>query len=198
MIFISFYTKGSYKEVANSHLIPTLEQWNLKYIVKEIDNLGNWSKNTGYKSQFILEMLEELKEDICWIDVDAKIFKYPELLFNIPQDYDLAYHNMDRFLQWGITGPHRYELASGTIMFRYNEKNIKLLKLWRKNVLENINTQEQLILQRIMTSPHDYKVFNLSVEYCAILLQDNTIPNYVKDPVILHFQASRRFRREQQ
>ena len=195
MIVIAYYTSGNYKKVAESHLIPSLKWWKLKYDIQEVPEFANWQEATGYKSKFILEMLKKHKEPVCYIDVDAYVLRYPELLFNIPEEYDLAYHNLDRFLQWNITSPHRYELVSGTLFLRYNEKVIQLLELWQANVQKEIFTMEQLVLQRIMTKPHDYKVFPLPAEYCTILIHDNTIPKYVKEPVILHCQASRKFKR---
>lgn len=195
MIFIAYFTSGNYKQVAESHLIPSLKWWNLKSDIQEVPEFESWQVATGYKSKFILEMLKKHKEPVCYIDVDAYILRYPKLLFNIPEEYDLAYHKLDRFLQWNVASVHRYELVSGTLFLRYNKKIIQLLELWQRNVQKEIKTMEQLVLQRIMTKSHDYQVFNLPAEYCTILLHNNTVPRYVREPVILHCQASRQFKR---
>ena len=86
MKIISYYTKNTpYEEVANTHLIPSLKKWNLSYEVEAINDLGDWQKNTGYKSQFVLKMLNKHKNNVCFLDCDATIEQYPTKLFNIKE-----------------------------------------------------------------------------------------------------------------
>ena len=196
MIIVAYYTSDTpYEQVAKSQLIPSLNWWKLKHDVVSVPAFNNWSEATGYKSKFILQMLLKHQEPIVCLDVDAYVLQYPHILMNIPHDIDVAYHDLDWNLQWkNIEGESRRELLSGTIYFKYNNKVLSLLNRWINDVQKEINTPEQLILQRIMTSKHDYRVLKLPVEYCTVLHHDNTIPNYVKSPVILHTQASRKFK----
>lgn len=194
MFIVTYYTEGVYEEVFKSCLLPSLQKWDLPYIAKKVPDFGSWEANTGYKSEFILDMLIEHQEDICFIDSDARIVQYPNLLFQIPENFDLAYHDLNRFLHCQETRPQaKYELLTGTIIFRYNLKVLNLLNVWIKNVQREITTPEQLILQRIMRNNKDFQVFKLPVDYCAIL-RNNELPNYIKNPVIIHTQASRLYK----
>ena len=197
MIFISYYTKKTvYENVIKKYLLPSLKKWELPYIVAGIDNFGTWSANTGYKSKFILETLEKYKEDIIFLDADATIERYPHLFLNIPEKYDIAFHWLDWHKFWRKTeGRPERELLSGTLMCRYNEKVIALLKNWQKQVQDNIKKWEQKVLQKIIkTEKHGLKIYNLPIQYCSII-KGSSVPEWIKEPVIVHHQVSRKYRR---
>ena len=94
MIFISYYTSGVYKDVMNNHLLPSLKRWNLQYDIEEVKDFGSWQLNTGFKSKFIKKMLLKHKQNICFLDADATIEQYPDLLFNIPDETTYEYKRM--------------------------------------------------------------------------------------------------------
>ena len=82
MIFVGYYTRLTpYQIVMSTKLLPSLEKWNLDYDIEGIDDRGNWFANTSYKAEFILNMLNKHKQDVCFLDADATIEKFPELLF---------------------------------------------------------------------------------------------------------------------
>jgi hypothetical protein len=195
MIFISYYTTGVYEKVINIYLLPSLKKWNLKYNIKEIKDKGSWQLNTGYKSQFIKEMLLKYREDICFIDADATIELYPKLLFNIPNKYDIAIHFLDWYKFWrNIRGNTHRELLSGTMVIKYKENTIKLLDEWIQQVKIQKTIKEQKVLEKIVSDNPKYKIYDLPVSYCAIKKFDGSVPEYVGKPVVLHHQASRQFK----
>jgi len=196
MIFVSYYTKHTpYEIVINRHLLPSLKKWNLSYHIEGIDSLGNWYNNTAFKAKFILAMLEKYKHDVCFLDADAEIWKYPDLLFNIPNDYNIACHRLDWYKFWrNQDGNPKRELLSGTLVFKYNKKAIELAKKYIEVCSENTGKWEQRILQEIIESDSSYKVYDLPISYCAIKKRNGCIPKYIKDPVIVHYQASRQYK----
>ena len=125
MIFTSFYTKNTpYEIVIHKYLVPSLIKYDLKHDIVGIDDLGNWNANAGYKPVLIKEMLLKYKEDICFLDADAKILQYPELLFNIPIQYDFAVH----FLDWYLFGGKDQEcLNSNYYLVQYLNNSLHLL-----------------------------------------------------------------------
>lgn len=195
MIFISFFTEGNYEKVMNTYLLPSLKKFDLKYDIVKIKNLGSWQKNTGYKSKFIKEMLEKHKEDVCFIDADGTIESYPELLFKIPDKYNIAIHWLlwEKFWHNVDNNSHK-ELLSGTIVVKYKDSTFKLLDEWIKQVEIQKNKIEQKILEEIVLNNSDYKVYDLPVEYCTIIKRDGTYPDYIKNPMVLHYQASRLYK----
>ena len=127
MIFISYYTSGAYKKVMEDNLLPTLEEFHLPYYIEEVKGIKNWHDGTDYKATFILECLKKFKDDVVFIDADAQIVDLPSLFYEIPKKYDIAVHYLDWGGFWrGTEGSHHYELCSGTMLFRYNERTICL------------------------------------------------------------------------
>lgn len=197
MIFVSYYTTGVYEKVMKTHLLPSLQKWNLIYCIKEIKDLGSWQLNTGFKSLFIKEMLIRHKEDICFIDADATIEQYPDLLWNIPNNYDIAIHLLDWMQFWrGKEGEAQRELLSGTMVIKYKESTLKLLDEWIQQVEIDKNTKEQKVLENIVLNNPKYNVYDLPPSYCAIKKFDGSVPKYIGEPIILHHQASRRYKKK--
>ena len=197
MIYISYYTKETpYETVINTHLLPSLKKGNLKYDIQGIQDLGNWNANTAYKAKFIREMLEKHKEDVVFLDADATIEKNPILFEQIPEKYDLAYFQMDWYLHWrNEKGRKKRELLSGTMMFRYNPKVIHLTHIYEQYCKKNPRMWEQKVLQTVLECPNTLKIYNLPATYCAVVNHSNVLPSYIKDPVIVHWQASRKFKK---
>lgn len=197
VIFISYYTKKTpYEEVMNTHLMPTLKNFNLDYDIEGIEDLGNWANNTGYKSRFIVKMLEKHKCPVVFLDADATIEKFPKFLLNISSEYDICFHYLDWNLQWRGHIGDKKEFLSGTMWFNYNPKVVNLVKEFIKEIEQNIATWEQKTMQRVVESHNDLKILQLPKEYIVIPRQNGKIPPHIKkeDIIILHHQASRKYK----
>ena len=196
MRFISYYTENTpYQKVMLTHLFPSVKACGLDYYIKPIKDLGNWNKNTSYKSQFIKEAMEKYKEDVVFLDADSIIHRRPRLFFELDKKYDIAVHYLDWNLQWrGHTGEKR-ELLSGTMMFRYNDKILTLLDEYIETCEKNPNVWEQKLLQTIISNNKELKVYNLPATYCTVILHNGKVPPHIKKPVIVHYQASRKFKK---
>lgn len=198
IIYISYYTKNSpYEKVMNTYLLPSLKKFNLSYDIDTIKDFGTWQRNTSYKAQFVLQKLLQHKKTVVFIDCDATIEQYPSLFAQIPPEYDIAVHYQDWWKQWkndnrGI----RFDLLSGTIMFRYNIRVLNIVRQWVERT-KTSSAWEQKILQELTEHDRDLiKIYKLPVEYCTVIMHDKSIPKYIKkdDVVILHHQASRRLK----
>ena len=115
MIFVSYVTKNTpYEKVLLDRLWPGLVRWKLDNDIEYIKDLGTWQKNTSYKGEFIWKMLNKHKQDVCFLDADAEIWKYPKALFEVPDDKAGACHYLDWFKFWrGVEGHSKRELLSG-------------------------------------------------------------------------------------
>jgi len=195
MIFVSYYTKNTpYEEVMKTHLLPTLEQYCLPHDIIEVPDLGNWSANTSYKATFLLDMLLKWKQDIVFLDADATIEQMPVLFDEIPNEYDMAVHYLDWYLQWRGHPGNKKELLSGTMMMRYNDNIITLLKEFIVTCKKHPNIWEQRILQGVLRMNKHIKVYKLPAEYCVVIKFNGSIPKYIKTPVIVHHQVSRQYK----
>lgn len=191
MIYISYATRGNYEKVMNEYLLPSLKRLYLYYDIKIVENLGTWAKNTNYKAEFIKKMLLKHKQSVIFLDADATIERNP-FLFPTLKDYDIAYHELDWDLQYKKNSGKK-ELLSGTLFLNYNEKVLQLLDEWIKENNSNARWEQQN-LKNVLIQNKDIKIYKLPVEYCTVVNYDGKVPDYVKKPVILHHQISRKLR----
>lgn len=193
MIFISYYTPGNYEKVIKDNLLPGIGHWELKSHIECVPDLGNWWKNTAFKARFIYQCLDKYNEDVVFTDADSQIVRYPTLFFNMPPEYDIAVHYLDWYKQWrNQEGGNKFELLSGTMFFRNNDKVRDLLAEYIHESETHIGKLEQQVLQDILEKRSDINVFELPAEYCAVIRHNEELPKYIKQPVIIHYQASRK------
>ena len=198
MIYISYYSKNThYKEIAETHIHPSLHQFNLNHDIVEVENFGTWKLNTAYKPTFILNMLEKHNQDLVYVDVDAIIKEYPVLFNEIPKEYDLGVHYLSWKIQYNSIHRDKYELLSGTIFIRNNAITKRLLQHWQSIINQCI--QDQKALAKAITSFPLLKIFKLPRKYCYITINPNGKKpmNSLENPVICHYQASRKYKRRE-
>ena len=198
--FLAYYSQGTpYKEIAEEKLIPSLKKFNLDYSVVEVPNQGNWYKNTAYKAKVVLDHLVEypFPYSIVLLDVDVIIEKFPTLFFEIPEEYNIAYHTLSWNSWYGYKdNPDVKELLTGTMMFRNSLEVKKLCQEWYEKAI-NSQIWEQKILSTII-GKYNLKTYELPIEYIFM----DTLPRGQKpllpddNVVIRHFQASRIWKRK--
>lgn len=199
--YVSFYTEDTiYEEVYNSHLLPSLKRNLLSYWVKGIKNKGSWAKNTIQKPAVILEALKTYpKHDIVWVDADVKIKEYP-LLLGIVSIYgteDIGVHYLDWYTHYGRESDKgKTELIDGTIFIRNNKKMVDFVTEWKKRSTD-IGVNHQRVLEKMIKEKKDIKCYNLPRTYCYIMSTPHgKLPKVqLKRPVICHYQASRKAKR---
>lgn len=185
-VVISYFTsKTPYQEEAKK-LEGSLKKFNIPHRIMEMPNLRDWQKNTHQKAVFIRKCMDIFynTEFLVWVDADAIFHKYPVLFDQL--DCELAVH----FRNWKHG---RDELLSGTMFIKNCSAMKDIVNEWIQVNRKNKGTWEQRNLQRVIKRvDHLMKIVKLPVEYCCIF--DDEKREKI-DPVIEHFQASRRFRR---
>ena len=117
-IFISFHTPDDFYTWQAGRLIKSLNAFGLESHIVRKNRVGDWSQECFAKAPFILEMLGRFPEqDLVWIDADAEIKRYPELLDDI--------HTNIAFVENG----NGCALAS-MIFFKNNEVSRSFIKDW--------------------------------------------------------------------
>jgi len=196
MKYVSFASKDSpYVQVVKEYLIPSLKKWNLTYDIDYMEDKGSWEANIQYKPLFIKQMLLKHKESIVSLDADATVERYPEL-FDKLKEYDIAYHELDWYKFWkNQEGNSKREVLGGTIYFNYNEKILQFIEEWIIEQKKN-GGWAQRNMQKVLERWKDkLNVYILPIEYCAIVKGRDKVPNFIKNPCIIHHQISRRLRR---
>ena len=94
-VFVSFYTyDNGYKKYAD-RLIDSLNKHNLSYYILEIHtNNYSWAELTKLKPYLLLNSMKLFPDkNICWIDSDATLNKYPNLLNKINKNIAISCRN---------------------------------------------------------------------------------------------------------
>lgn len=176
---ISYFTLNTGYEDEVKNLIASLQKFDLSYYIEGIKNLGNWQANTHYKARFIRKILDQIQGPVVFVDADAVIQQYPELFDNLKEDFAAYFKEKDR-------------LFSGTLYFK-NNTNIKdFIDCWIQDNSKNTGMWEQQVLSEIIPRWKDkISIYRLPGTYCQIfdLMRD------AGEPVIEHFQASRKFKK---
>lgn len=173
-IVVAYYTENTPYEEEISHLRESLIKWEVPYYFKPVTNLSKWEFNCGMKPAFILECLERFKgKTLMYTDADSVLQAYPEYIRNFQGDIAVRYLGS--------------ELLSGTIVLNDNERTNKLVREWVYEQSLTPNDWDQRVLARVL---EDIEVEELPLEYIQIF--DHSVK--CKNPVVIHNQASRRFK----
>lgn len=179
-IITSFYTLNTpYQRVMHDYLMPSLLNLPIERDIRGVPNLGSWQKNTSYKARFLWEMLNKHPDkNIVFLDGDAELLKYPKIFEEIPEEYIIASHILDRNLWYGKEyGLNRYELLSGTLWLRNCSETKNLLIDWVDRVEKSKNWEQRVLHQ--LVKEKNIPVYHLPLEYCYII----SLPDG-RDPII--------------
>ena len=193
-LVVSYYTaKTPYRKEA-ARLEESMLQLTIPHHVAEVPNLGDWQKNTHFKAKFIRQMMDRFStKDLIWVDADAVFHKYPVMFDNFTAgDKSLLGWNSDISVHFRNWKHGKDELLSGTIFIRNNDLMKRVVDDWIRINKQNRSTWEQRNLARAIKREPMIKVYPMPIEYCCIFDDDR---RQQIDPVIEHFQASRRLRR---
>lgn len=176
-VFISFCTPD-YESEADD-LISTLRRWPLDWEVYRALCRGSWDANTKIKTQVIMHAMKTYKRPIVYVDADARVQQNPTLFKEL--DCDVAYHLKDG-----------RELLSGTLYFGYTEQAHFLLQKWEEENQKYPKLWDQVNLANVLAGSQGLVRVVLPAAYCQIF--DSMVNE--GEPIIEHFQASRRLRRK--
>ncbi len=194
-LIVSYYTKETMYQLEIRNLIESCERWALNYHIEAIDSLGSWELNCGYKPFFLFNKLQEFKRPLFWVDADGVFLKSPSILPQFSSDLSVR-------INASYPADHRSKVASGSIFVNATPQAENLLTLWASECYHNLsrcNRKEEYwdqvgLRDAIFSHSHQAKVENLPHEYVAI--KGNLVDEkQILDPVIMHYQASRRYKK---
>ena len=180
MRVIAYYTKDTPYAIEIKNLEKSLIDLGITYEFRGYTNRGAWERNCGIKPEFCLDMLRKYPGQVLvYIDADAVVRRPIVFVENFKDDFAVHYLG------------HR-SVLSGTIVMRSTSRVIDLVKRWQGYQELNPMMWDQKTLGLVLREPqwHDIKLAILPSAYVKIFDNHKMDPN----PVIEHFQASRRFK----
>lgn len=194
-IVISFYTKDTFYQLEVQNLIESCEKFGIAHQIEGIPSFGSWEVNCAYKPFFIHRKLQELKQPVFWVDADGIFVQKPSLLEQFSQDFATRINEE-------LDMDHPSRVISSTIFANYTLAADRLLRQWAQNCQQDVTRSErteefwdQMALRdTLYRGDHGASFASLPGAYTKIVdnLHDQTA---VLDPVIEHYQASRRFKK---
>lgn len=182
-IVTAFYTLGTPYEQEIKNLIKSIDKFNLDSVIHGVPSRGSWVQNAAIKSEIILKTLQDNPRiNVLYLDADAIIQQYPKLFDNFSGDIGVHYR----------TDRGHHELLSGTLFFKNTSKVLTLISKWIYEQSRHPDMFDQKVLDRVIKEDHkQLTVVDLPPSYTQIF---DSMKHY-GDPVIEHFQASRRFKK---
>lgn len=189
-LVVSHYTVNTGYEQEVQKLIGTLKKFNLDYYIEPIESLGSWRYNSNYCSRNVQKAMARYPDrDILRVDADARFERYPKL-FEQPEweCVDVGYVRYS--FRWC-----RKELLGGTLYFA-NRLHVRwLVDEWTKLcTVESPHKKNPVLLDHLLKDCFydKIRVREMPPQYCKIFDHMGNIPK----GVIVHYQASRRYKRE--
>lgn len=185
-VICSFYTK-EYTELA-ARMEKSARSFGFETDIVMIDKInGSWLETIYWRPEFVLQMLKKHERDVIWLDCDAIVEKDPALFRCFEGDFGIHIHERPK-----RAGLPDVDYLGGTMYFAYNMRVIAFLVNW---ITLNKTMPKQLLSQWVI--PH-------ALELTPELILVELPPEYTQvfdlmrgeggEPVISHWQASRKFR----
>jgi hypothetical protein len=174
---VSMYTKNTEYHTEAQRLYKSLAKHRIPHVIYECESTGSWEKNCQLKACAILEALEKNDCAIVWTDADSEIIRYPSLFDEL--SCDIALHKIGT------------EYLSGTVYFANNETVKGVVREWVEVNKRNLEWDQKNL--QFVLSRNKIDLAFLPSEYCKIFDRRS---QQCKEPVIVHYQASRRLKYE--
>ncbi|MGP1271860.1 MAG: class I SAM-dependent methyltransferase [Phycisphaerales bacterium] len=183
-LIVSYYTEGTPYEDEARALVQTLDALGLDYRLEALPARGSWIENCGRKARVIQRAWRESGRGVLWLDADARMHAAPRLLADTDADF-------------AIRCFHGWAFGTGTCYFNQTPLAGLLLDDWLHRVETEPTVGEQIHLDMAWESLScraELRTLWLPPSYATIF--DEPGRAHI-DPVIEHFQASRRLASEQ-
>jgi hypothetical protein len=191
-LVISFYTDDLLYRMEAARLIASCERFGLEAEIEEIPSFGSWELNCAYKPFFIHEKLQLHRRPVLWVDADAVWMRPFEKSALFDKDFAVRIHPHHRI-------DHPSKVRSGTVYVNATQGGEEVLRLWKEesaSQLLNVKRKGRFLDQAalrdvIFLRKHGADIGHLPLAYTTIFDHREDLAE-VQDPIILHYQASRK------
>ncbi|MFA4908561.1 MAG: hypothetical protein WC583_02790 [Candidatus Omnitrophota bacterium] len=194
---VSFITTGTGYAKEAQNLVASASALDVPLHVYEYPPTGTWRGNLNYKSACIRRAFDDYPDqDIVFVDADAIFRKWPVLFDELSASH--AFDLSACFFSYTPRSGERDELLSGTLWIQNGDTGRALVKRWHETGIRRPDVRHQMCLKLAIADLGKegvpVRVNRHPFAYTCIF--DYRAARKGQDPVIEHFQASRRLRRE--
>jgi len=192
-VIISFYTRGTPYEDEVKNLIESCRKFDLTSEIEGIDSFGSWELNCAYKPFFILKMLEKHNRPLLWVDADGMFLKKPQWQEAFDSDLSVRFHEE---LEWG----HPSKVITSTLFASPTREGKEIMRRWIHQTHEHLldphrklEFWDQIALRDALCGWEGI-LEPMPLSYAKIFDHPSDCIS-APEPVIEHYQASRRFKK---
>ncbi|MHA1290872.1 MAG: putative nucleotide-diphospho-sugar transferase [Candidatus Thorarchaeota archaeon] len=189
-IVVAYHTSDEVYTNHSKKFIESVEKLKLPYDVVRIESSNDWYRGMQYKPTFLKGMLEKYyPRSLVYVDIDAVFLRYPHFfdLLDKRDDVRIAAHVLNHS-RYGRRD-RRPELLSGTLFLKNSERTKQIVDAWIEECRKDSKLWDQKALENVLG---EKDLCILPEEYCVIF----DYMASVKNPVIKHFQASRKMKKQ--
>lgn len=194
-IVVCFYTKETLYQLEVQNLIASCEKWGLETCIEGVASLGSWELNCAYKPFFLYDKLKAFKRPLLWVDADGVFIKSPGMLDVFEADFAVRINAECEI-------DHPSKVISSTVYINCTPGGEEILRLWmdetRGQLLQEDRKEEfwdqTALRDAIFKREHGADVKPMPLSYAKIFDHQGDGKEVI-DPVIEHYQASRRLKK---
>lgn len=194
-LIVCFYTKDTLYQLEVQNLLASLEKFGLENCIEGVESLGSWELNCAYKPFFLYDKLKKLQRPLLWVDADGVFIREPAYLEIFDADFAVR-------INAECDPGHQSKVISSTVYVNNTPGGEEILRLWmdetREQLLQENRKQEfwdqTALRDAIFKRGHGAEVKPMPLEYAKIFDHQRDI-SLVVEPVIEHYQASRRLKK---
>ena len=133
-VLISFYSdieNNTYYSDNAKRIIKECESLNIPHHIQEKESLGSYQLNCLSKPQFILDMMEQMKQSLLWMDIDSLLHKPLDIFDQFDESVDMVVATANGKLSGMKASP---------LYFGNTDKAKEFVKAWiqtTKDIFEN-------------------------------------------------------------
>lgn len=192
-LVISFYTLDTPYEEEVKYLQASCLEWNIDHVIEGVPSAGSWEMNCAFKPLFILQKMAKYKRPLLWVDADA--------VFVRPLEHTDAFSADVGVRLYDCADDHPSRIVTATLFVNATAPAQEIVELWAKecmSMLAKKNREEvwdQDALRRVfLAHKHRVNFAALPEEYSKIVGHPEDEQKCI-NPMILQYQASRRYKR---
>jgi len=193
---ITFYTTGTGYETEVRRLLDSAAKVGLECHAYAYEPTGTWRGNLNYKSVCILRAMSDYPDkDIVFVDADAIIHRRPELFDKLSE---MRRHEVGAHFHPYMQSVGGGSLLSGTLWLANTERGRQVVEMWHEIAIAHPDIRHQHALN---VAIHEMRAKGIAVGVYRLPREYTLIYDYYKghnrpkNPVIEHFQASRKLRK---
>jgi hypothetical protein len=196
-VVVSFFTKNTPYEDEVRNLIASCKRFGLETSIDGVDSFGSWELNCAFKPFFLHQKLQELKKPLLWVDADAVFIRQPPVLDLFAADFAVR-------VDPELPDDHLSKVMSGTIFVNHTDKAKEILRRWAQTCVKEMmraDRREEFWDQaglRDVLLREDFKALGADLRNMPLawykVSGHKGHEQQVEDPIVEHYQASRRFK----